>query len=84
MYDMEAANPRLIAFRALARHPWLGRGFAKLTKGELAMAEAFLEGSASLDVGACELAINRLFLDKPKPKNWAIICELLCAANKAA
>lgn len=29
-----------------------------------------------------EIAVNRLFLDKKeKPKNWTLVCEILCNVN---
>jgi hypothetical protein len=33
------------------------------------------------DKNEAEYKINRLFLDKEKPKNWTIICELLSIYN---
>jgi dsRNA-specific ribonuclease len=72
---------RKLKFESLAQHPWLHKAFKKLKAEELAMARAFLAENEALDQGAFELKINRMFLDKPKPRNFTIILELLCNSN---
>lgn len=69
-------------FHAYKNHPWLGRVYAKLTRDEILLAEAFMRSNQKLGKGEFEMAINRMFLDKEdKPKNWTRISELLTNAN---
>lgn len=64
-------------FEVLKEHAWLGRSYSKLSKAELAVCQAFVEAKH----GDFEHDLNRLFLDKPKPKHWKEILELLTCFN---
>lgn len=76
-------NKRLENFLALEIHPWLGKSFKKLKKSDLEICFKFLKDFESLDKNDFEFKLNRLFLDKDKPKNWMIISELLSNVNSA-
>ena len=75
---------RLARFEAFASHPFLKKSFARLTPNDRQLAWTFIEKSDELDRGRFELAVNRLFLDGEKPKNWTIIQELLSSANSGS
>lgn len=76
------SSAREIKFESLAAHPWLKKSFGKLSISELVLSRAFLAEGRHLDQAAFEKAVNRMFLDCPqKPKNWAVIMELLCNSN---
>lgn len=72
---------RLKAFESLETHAWLGRVFKRLSKSELAFCLETLRSSEHMSKGDFELKVNRLFLDREKPKNSTIIMELLSCAN---
>lgn len=75
---------RLVKFEALKDHAWHGRSFAKLTAQELSLAREFIASNSTLGKGDFEYAVNRMFLDKQKPKNFMHILELLTCANSAS
>lgn len=75
---------RLSTFNELKTHPWLGRVFRRLTQQELELARSFLLTHAGADAGTFEMLVNRMFLDRPKPKHHTIIMELLVCANSAS
>lgn len=78
-------SQRLALFRSYASHPWLKKGFQKLSISEIFLASSFIEQKDHLPVDQFEFAINRMFLDKAdKPKNWVIIMEMLANANTQA
>lgn len=72
---------RIEKFRSYAAHPWLGKTFAKLKVEDIVAAEAFMAAHAASSRDAFELAVNRMYLDKHKPKNWTIVTELLSSCN---
>ena len=74
---------RLDKFKSLESHPWLKKSYAKLAQNERDMAENFILNHNNLDKGEFEFAVNRMFLDRPKPKNWTIILEMLANSNSA-
>lgn len=74
---------RLTSFDKLSAHPWLHKAYNKLSSNERQMAREFIVRNDGLAKGAFEFAINRMFIDKPKPKHFAIILELLTCANSA-
>lgn len=56
----------------------------KISEAEFDLAVGFIEDNDHLGHLEFEYAVNRMFLDKPeKPKNWAVICELLMLTNTA-
>jgi hypothetical protein len=74
---------RLETFESLSLHPWLGKAFKKLGQAELELARAFLREHSALDKADFEPLVNRMFLDRPKPKHHTIIMELLVCSNSA-
>lgn len=77
-------SKRVEAFANMERHPWLKKSWARLSAAEIALANSFIATNDSLDLGEFEKAVNRMFMDKPKPKNWTVICELLSCSNSRA
>lgn len=70
------------AFLSFSTHAFLHKLYAKMKANDRAIAFQFLQENAALSRADFEYKLNRFFLDKPeKPKNWAIISELLCNAN---
>ena len=72
---------RRYGFDQYASHPWLKRSYRRLTLEERELAWAFIAANDHLDCGAFEFAVNRMFLDKAKPKNFTTILELLTCCN---
>lgn len=75
---------RIDAFKKLEGHAWLGKVFAKLSKQEKELAMDFLAKNSALSNGDFQLAVNRMFLDAPKPKNHTSVMELLSCANSSS
>jgi hypothetical protein len=70
------------AFLSLAFHPMYAPGFKRLSPAERTLAQAFLMDNEQLGATEFGAAVNRMFLDKDwKPKNKAMIQDLLTAAN---
>lgn len=65
----------------LKSHPWLKRLFKGLRGPELAMIEAFCATNAGADKNEFEARVNRMFMDREKPKRWKEILEVLANAN---
>jgi hypothetical protein len=55
----------------------------KLSNLEFDLILKFIEKNDNLGYLEFEYAVNRMFLDREKPKNWPIIQELLVVANSA-
>jgi hypothetical protein len=82
LYNEPMSN-RLILFNNFKNHAWLSRVFDRLKNSDLDIAIRFIETNDHLDIGNFELAINRMFLDKEKPRRYKEILELLTCANSA-
>jgi ferritin-like protein len=74
---------RLEHFRKLADHSWLGRVYSKLKSQEIEMVEQFIVENDHLDKSTFEMKVNRMFLDKDKPRHWKEMSELLTCTNSA-
>lgn len=74
---------RLTAYLSYKTHPWLSKSFKRLKSDEIDLGVQFIKANENLDKDAFDKAINRMFLDRPKPKHWATILELLANANSA-
>lgn len=76
---------RLQKWAALASDPWHKKSFAKLKQADIAFAREWLEQHASLEKEAFEIAVNRMFLDRPELRarhpRWATISEMLASTN---
>lgn len=73
-------------FDDLAKHPWFGKIYAKLKKPELQLCAEFIAKHDDLDQVKFEHAVNRMFMDMgdKRPKNWALILDLLTACAIAS
>lgn len=72
-------------FESYATHPWLHKAYRRLKADELEAARRFLRDNAALSKDAFVMAVQRMYLGNPaKPKNWAIINELLTCAGTGA
>lgn len=70
------------ALLEVEHHPTLGSKYAKLSNAERAHLVKFCETHYDREPHVVEEAIDRMFLDvASKPKNWALISELLSNAN---
>jgi hypothetical protein len=65
----------------LKDHAWFGRVYEKMSPVDLEMCFEFIEKNDHLEKGEFEMAVNRMFIDKEKPKKCAIIMEMLTTAN---
>jgi hypothetical protein len=65
------------------KHAWLKKVYARLNASDKAMIERFIADNDGLDKHNFEFAINRMFLDKNRPKNYKLILELLTCCNSA-
>ena len=60
-------------------HPWLKKGYAKLRKDEIdIITEFFARQWVSFDDAM--MACNRMFVDRPKTKNFTTVMELVSSA----
>lgn len=79
---MPAPRSRSELYDGQRDHPWLGRLHTQLSAREDALARQFICDHDHLDVGPFELAVNRMFVDRPnRPRRWTIIMELLTCVN---
>lgn len=74
---------RIDYFEAFKNHAWFNRVYKRLSENEREIAHKFIEQNDGLDKGSFELAVNRMFLDKQKPKHYKEILELLTCANSS-
>lgn len=72
---------RLDAFQLLSEHAWYGKLYNKLSAAERVMCREFIFSRETLNADEFELAVNRWFVDKPKPKNWATMMELVSSSK---
>lgn len=70
---------RMDMFSALKKHPYYGSLIKKLGKSELNLITVFCQTHHSTTRDEFVQLANRYFLDKPKPKNWQIISDILTA-----
>jgi hypothetical protein len=70
-------------FNSYSFHPWLKKSFNRLSAKEKQIAVDFIIAHDFLDKPNFELAVNRMFLEKERTKNWTIISELLSCVNSA-
>lgn len=77
------ATLRREAFDGYAKHPWLCRVHRRLSKADIIEAHSFISDHDAMDKGAFEMAVNRMWMDQPKPARWKEIMELLICANSS-
>lgn len=74
-------DARLNKFNSFSSHPWFSRIFSKLKTDDVNFAVRFISENSSLEKGQFEMAVNRMFIGKEKPKRWKEIMELLTCCN---
>lgn len=77
---MKRANRRDLVESLLNNH-MLRKAHEKLSSTERALFIGFIDENDTLNKDAFEIKINRLFLDRDKPRHWKEICELLSSLN---
>lgn len=80
---MDRAGGLRRAIRELGDHPWFCRVVARLGDADREVIEDFISRSRELELSAFEMAVNRMFLDRERPRRWREIMELLTVANQA-
>lgn len=75
---------RLDALKSRCQQYPYRKSAARLTEAEFDMLVAFIDDHDELGHLEFEYAVNRMFLNCSKPKNWTIIQELLTISNTAA
>lgn len=69
----------------MATDPWYHRIYKRLKAHDLEFLQGWIAKNDHLGEGAYEMAINRMFLDKPelreKHKNWTLILEAAAFTN---
>lgn len=75
---------RLDAFQLLSEDTWYRRLYEKLSARDRVDCREFIAANNHLDPDAFELAVNRWFVDKPKPKSWTTMAELVSTAGAKA
>jgi len=74
---------RLGIFNSYKDHAWLKKVYGRLSQNDILMAVEFIGLNDELNKLDFEFKINRMFLDKQRPKNYKEILELLTCANSA-
>ena len=70
-------NARLQKFEALKTHPMYRKQIQKLNDEEFGTIQWFCKFYADRNQKDFEMLGNRLYLDKPKSKNWVAVVELI-------
>lgn len=81
---MQKNSQREQSYQNLKTHPWFKRLFKRINGEHEQIILSFIAQNDALNRDAFEAAVNRMFLDKPKPKNYEIVLELLANANISA
>lgn len=73
---------RIDKFHSLKNHAHYSRYYTALKQRDIALISKFISENETLDKANFEMKMNRFFLElKDRPKNWAILSELLMIAN---
>lgn len=75
--DLTLRHKRVMRFEGLMKHPHYRGLIGKLTHPEMTIIRNFLEDHGLKPSEEYCKILNFLFLNKIKPKNWALIQELL-------
>lgn len=78
---MQKNSQRKQSYQSLKTHPWFKRLFKRVKPEHEQLILSFIAANDCLNKNDFEAAVNRMFLDKPKPKNYEIVLELLANAN---
>lgn len=76
-------NPRVQKLQQLAVHPWYSKLLKKIDESEFDTIVDFCEDYSDLNQLEFEYKANRLFLDRERPKHFAIINEILVILSYA-
>lgn len=68
-------------FKALKTHPWFSKVYKKLSDEDLVFACKFILDNENLNTDEYISKLLKYWLDKPKPKNWTLIEDLLVASK---
>ena len=68
-------------FMSFYDHPRHKKLLAQLSSDEVKECLDFIVANDALDAGTFELKVNRLFVDKTKPKHFTAILDLLACCN---
>jgi hypothetical protein len=80
MIDM---NDRIMKFDSFKKHAMLGRLYMRLTALELNIAHSFIKEHSEASKNDFDRAVNRLFINRDKPRHWLEIMELLsCCSSR--
>lgn len=75
---------RIHALEELSQAGHYSKAAKQLSAADFDRLVSFINKNDGLSHLDFEYAVNRMFLDLPKPKNWSIIVELACAINTKA
>jgi hypothetical protein len=65
----------------IINNPWLSRVYNRLTPAEVLICNEFILANTNKGHAEFELGVNRIFIDKQKPKHWKEILEILSCVN---
>lgn len=73
---------RIEKFHSLKNHAHYARYYTALKQKDIALISEFISENETLKKDEFEMKMNRFFLElKDRPKNWAMLSELLMIAN---
>ena len=75
---------RIEALKSRCQQYPYAKSVTRLSESEFDLMVDFIDDNDDLGHLEFEYAVNRMFLDREKPKHWAIIQELLTVANTAS
>ncbi|OQB05794.1 MAG: hypothetical protein BWY19_00819 [bacterium ADurb.Bin212] len=74
---------RIDYFNTLKKDPYYSRLCPKLKPSDIDAILSFISHNDALGYSEFEERLNRLYIDKEKPKNWKLILEILMISNRA-
>lgn len=72
---------REMALRGLETHPWFCRVYKRLGASDLEAMIAWAREREALSAEEWEKAVNRMYMDRERPRRWKEIMELLTVAG---
>jgi hypothetical protein len=72
---------RIDFFKTFKECPLKSKALVKMGRSGILVCENFIKENDDLDFHSFAYKCNRMFLDKPKPKHFVIIIDILVAAN---
>jgi hypothetical protein len=77
-------NARIFELELLEQDAFYGKFFPKLGMRSIALMKEFCDKNEDLKHWEFDSAIQRMFLDKEKPKMWQTMMDILIAVNNSA